>query len=184
MMGLSGELVTLDRGMLPLEDIAVGLSRIPRFAGQTMVRWSVVDHLLGGMVYASTSGWSKRLQLLFGIHDAHEAMTSDVPTTFKTNSLRDIQRKLDLRLFAALGIDLPTWGERDIVHELDGDMLLAEAATVCPPKTYARIIVERDHQEADLPHRVAVQEVLSWDLAPWESAERWLAEIQTLREGR
>src|SRR6266699_2800998 len=150
MMGLSGTLVTLEEGMLPLEDIALGLSRAPRFVGQTVVPWFCVDHLLAGMHYAEKKGWSQAIRLHFGLHDAHEAMTADVPTTFKPVELKAIQAKLDLRLYDELGLTMPAWLERDVVKELDGDMLLAEAKVVTPPATYARIVVERGHREATL----------------------------------
>ncbi len=181
-MGLSGTLVTLESGMLPLEDIAVGLSRAPRFVGQTVLPWFVIDHILAGMVYAERAGWSKAIQLHFGLHDAHEAMTADVPTTFKTGDLRAIQRKLDARLYVALGLYSPTWAEKDVVKELDEDMLLAEAYTLCPPATYERIVVERGHRKADHDHIVAVGEVLSWSQMGQMAAEEWLARIRQLIE--
>jgi hypothetical protein len=180
MIGLGGNLVLLDSGMLSLEDIATGLSRAPRFVGQTLGLWTVVDHLLAGMVYSNVQGWSKELQLHFGLHDAHEAMTGDVPTTFKTDDLRKIQRALDVRLYANLHLRPPTWAQQDKVHELDGDMLLAEAKTVCPETTYRRVVFERGHREATLPHCLAVQEVLSWNKTGEEAAELWLTSIRQL----
>jgi len=173
MMSLSGAYVDQTTGMPPLADIAVGLARIPRFGGQTVISWTVAEHLLAGMAYAA----APELQLYFGLHDVHEAMTSDVPTTFKTDDLRKIQASLDARLYASLGIPAPDWRVAEYVALLDRDMLLAEASVVCPPATYGRIVAECGGREATLLHRVAVQTVLA-DPAP--PADAWLTKINTL----
>lgn len=191
MMGLSGTLVTLESGILPLEDIATGLSRIPRFAGQTVGRWSVCDHLLAGMLWTRKSSWcgtqpcarnGATRELHFALHDAHEAMTSDVPTTFKTDDLRAIQRRLDSRLYVSLGLYQPDWREEEFVHLLDSEMLLAEAAVVTPSTTYRRIVAEKGGREATHTHRVAVAEVLSWNLDEYETADLWLTRTRNLIE--
>jgi len=179
-MGLSGTLVTLDAGMLPLADIAVGLSRIPRFAGQTLLRWNVSDHLVAGMIYGERQGWTPRQLCYWGLHDAHEAMTSDVPTTFKTDELRAIQRTLDRRLYRALDLTPPTRVESDLVHLLDRGMLLAEAAIVAPPATYRRIVKEMGGLEAEHEHRVAVSQTLEKIVADSESGVAWLDRILPL----
>ncbi len=180
MMGILGSLVTLDAGMLSLEEIAFGLSKAPRFVGQTVVPWVVADHLIAGMVYAERAGWAPALRLHFGLHDASEAVTGDVPTGFKPASFKALQQRLDVRLYAKLGLALPTLAEADTVHRLDGDMLLAEAATVAPPATYRRIVAERAHREADHEHRVAVQEVLSWQYGREDTANAWLDRVLPL----
>src|SRR4051812_13725749 len=75
-------------------DIAVGISRQPRFAGQGKRWFSVLDHslfvdeivkrassvpILGDDDEVARKQW--RLAVL--LHDAHESMTGDVPTDFK-----------------------------------------------------------------------------------------------------
>ena len=173
MMSLSGAYADQTTGMLPLEDIAVGLARIPRFGGQTIPLWTVAEHLLAGMAYAATP----ELQLYFGLHDVHEAMTSDVPTTFKTDDLRKIQASLDARLYASLGIPAPDRRVAESVARLDRDMLLAEASVVCPGATYARIVAECGGREATILHRMMVHAVLSNTTPP---ADAWLTKINTL----
>jgi hypothetical protein len=180
MMGLSGHLVTLDSGVLSLEDAAIGLARMPRFGGQTLGVWTVVDHLLAGMVYARRAGWSDRDELLWGLHDYHESMTADVPTTFKPESLRSIQARLDERLYVCLGLNPPTRSEEQWVKQLDKDMLLAEASIMTPPATYWRIVWELGGRQADHAHLVAVGEVLSWNKVGQEAANAWLDRIHSL----
>jgi len=46
MMGVGGSLVTRMGGMLSLDEIALGLSRLPRFGGQTTIDWTVAQHSL------------------------------------------------------------------------------------------------------------------------------------------
>lgn len=179
MMGLLGTLVSKSTGMLSLEEIAVGLARMPRFGGQTIIRWTVAEHLLAGMTWmrARYPG-SFGLELAFGLHDAHEALTSDVPTTFKTWGLRRLQRRLDRRLCAALGLD-HRWLEHEAVKQLDRDMLLAEASVVAPLRTYNRIVAKCGGREASFSHRAAVGEVLG---TVRDAQEAWLTRVVTLLE--
>jgi len=180
MMGVEGTNVTLDGGMLTLREIAYGLSQIPRFAGQTVKPWYVVDHLLAGMVYGERNGWTKAARLHYGLHDATEAVTGDIPQPFKTADMRSLQRVLDIRLYERLELDRPTLVEEGMVHALDREMLLAEAAIVCPPTTYQKIVQSSGGRYADHEHRVAVGEVLSWNKVLEDAAEAWLDRILPL----
>ena len=63
-----------------LEDIAVALSRAPRFGGHTFWPYSVAAH----SIYVSLLVPKRhRLQALF--HDASEAYISDIPSPFKAS---------------------------------------------------------------------------------------------------
>ncbi len=155
MMGLSGNLVTLDNGgMLSLEEIATGLSRMPRFAGQTVFHpWSVAHHSLVcermAQYFIEKGGptwWTGELMLHALLHDAHEAMTGDIPTSFKTSDTKLMQRGLDSRIYAALGVAMPTANQKNGVTAIDQEALLAEARVVTPPATYRRICIERSSE--------------------------------------
>ena len=140
MMGLGGNLVTTRSGMLSLDEFAVGLSRLPRFAGQTVVPWTVAHHLL---VCRQLSLYRPDLAVHALLHDAHEAMTGDIPTTFKTRDLKRSQRRLDARIYSAFNVPLPTMVQAKQIKEIDSRALLAEAAMVTPTATYKRICLER-----------------------------------------
>lgn len=145
MMTRSGVLVMPDnREAPPLCDIALGLARQPRFGGHTIDPWSVAEH---SMVVALIARWwgtpaatVGMLAELHGlIHDAHESVTGDVPSSWKTNELKRMQQALDLRIFASLGIDPPNVIVDDLIHRCDRASLLAEAKLLAAPGVYAAI---------------------------------------------
>src|SRR5690349_18223634 len=141
-----------------LVDIAVGLSRLPRFAGQGWRWYSVLDHSLfadelvqrtallpfQGVFQGDESHARRRWRLAVLLHDAHEAMTSDVPTPYKTDELRREQEQLDHNIFAAyypvdgIWIDHPDM--KNAVKWIDRRALHAEARVIGPPAEPERIL--------------------------------------------
>jgi hypothetical protein len=132
----SGVLVTPGNGVAPpLVDIALGLSRQPRFGGQTRRWWSVLDHSLFVADLAAREGRGLRVILALLLHDAHEALTGDIPTSLKTDDMRDVQASLDERIMREY---FPGGAEaylvlHGIVKAYDRRALLAEARLVGPP---------------------------------------------------
>lgn len=127
---LSGRRVARDTTDHPnLIDIAVGLSRMPRFAGQTTRWFSVLDHTMFGLYLIEADPFSYRYDKRWWLlHDAHESMTGDVPTDLKGEELRSLQNSLDARIFGAFY----PWHEGTEEHEarikeLDNRCLRAEA---------------------------------------------------------
>src|SRR5689334_18815131 len=106
---LSGRRVALDTTEHPsLVDIAVALSRMPRFAGHTNRWFSVLDHTMFGYGIIMGEGrpgvgplFGPIVQRAWLLHDAHEALTGDVPTDIKGDDLRRTQEELDRRIYAA-----------------------------------------------------------------------------------
>ena len=115
-----------------LLDIAVSLSRQPRFAGHCRRWWSVLDHTLFGDELLLADFVPRDRRRMWLLHDAHEAITGDVPTDFKTADLRALQDRLDARIYPAFGFvaehHLP-----ELIKRLDSRCLRAEAAVVGPP---------------------------------------------------
>ena len=141
----TGRHITPDTAVPSLTDIALGLSRQPRFAGQTRAWWSVLDHTLfcdelvqSQVGEAPTRAPGPRLwRLAVLLHDAHEAITADVPTDFKTIGMRAQQQALDERIAQAY---FPGgWGSyaawEHEVKTIDRRALRAEAWMVGPPMT-------------------------------------------------
>jgi hypothetical protein len=117
-----------------LIDIAVSLSRQPRFAGHCRRWWSVLDHTLFGadLLHADGDEAYPTLRLAWLLHDAHEAITGDIPTTFKTESMRWAQGDLDTRIHRAFYTSDNCWHSE--VKAIDKRCLTAEAYVVGPPQ--------------------------------------------------
>lgn len=144
MMTRSGVLVMPDNGAAPpLCDIALALARQPRFGGHTIDPWSVAEH---SMVVALLARWRHSPALIGALpelhgllHDAHESVTGDTPSSWKTDETKRLQQALDVRIFASLGIDLPAEEIRTLIHQCDRAALLAEAKHLAAPGVYAAI---------------------------------------------
>lgn len=108
-------------------DIGYALSQVPRFCGHTKEPWTVLQHLFAAARLAKLLGHSTRIQLLALLHDAHEAITGDIPHPWKTDDLRKYQDELDTRIYASIGISLPSISEKKTVKEIDTMLLYAEA---------------------------------------------------------
>jgi len=135
MMTLSNILVMPDNDKCPtIEDVAVGLGRIPRFVGQTKRWWPVLLHSMVVYEMMLSRADDKFIQLHALWHDAHEAVTEDVPTTWKSLELKSAQRELDLRLWKMLGVQGPYSWQSNLIHELDQEALHAEAFLIGPTK--------------------------------------------------
>ena len=151
-MTISGTYVTPTEGRIPdLHDLAYGLKQIVRFAGQTVIKWTVLEHLLAGMLVARQEAEEDAQEpefyheeLYFGLHDVHEALTSDVPYGFKTGSFEALQAELDVRIAARFGVsyigDLPL--NLAYMKDLDRRMLVAEAFVVTPQATFERCMLD------------------------------------------
>lgn len=145
-----------------LTDIALGLSRQPRFAGQTRAWWSVLDHTLfcdelvqaqvGEVPIRAPGPRLWRLAML--LHDAHEAVTADVPTDFKTVGMRSLQQELDGKIMGAYfpggWATYAAWEHE--VKMIDRRALKAEAYMVGPPmetERAERLFGQPDHMALD-----------------------------------
>jgi hypothetical protein len=135
-------------------DVPVGLARIARFGGAagcplTLRHWSVLDHVVVGA--DELHGFGQRIQLLFLLHDVHEAIIGDIPTPSaaaiaatvrtlcgeETPSAMDgghatraaisvLKNEWDKAIFAAAGVALPTPDEARIIHTHDLRMMMTE----------------------------------------------------------
>lgn len=148
-----GRQLTSDGGHPSLMDIAIGISRQPRFGGQTGRWWSVIDHSLFcdelvQMVLdnpvrvpptrAERDDYIRRCRLAVLLHDAHEALTGDVPTPLKTPDFKAVQEDLDRRIFDAYfpgGHAMYSGAVYGVVREIDLRALRAEAEAFLPHLT-------------------------------------------------
>lgn len=130
-----------------LQDIAIGLGRMPRFAGQTRGWWSVLHHSfvmerlaqdctqravpVQAFSEQSLAEASRMFRLAHLMHDAHEAITGDVPTTWKPGALKDFQIELDERIQERFGLWFSPFRAHIKAH--DATALRAEGFLVGPP---------------------------------------------------
>lgn len=183
-MTLTGNYVKQDVGVMTLWDIALGLSRMPRYGGQTLFAWHVADHVVCATRYVERLMASNRtiggplLPLHVLLHDAHEAMTGDIPTQFKTPDMKALQAKLDERIYLSLGFPMPTPRERDYIKQVDKMMLLAEAKVVTPFATYDMICSEVE----DIAMPLAVETVEAHIHNEVNAREAFLAIAETFTE--
>ena len=168
MMTASGELITQKTGAPSLGDLAHGLAQMPRFGGQTVIPWTVADHLVTCDRIAAGRALSYRLRLHLILHDAHEMATGDIPTPMKTPDMKTLQAELDGRIYARF--DLPWRRAEDciVIKDIDRESLLAEAAVVTPARTYRRI-VEEAGREAETGLVSLVEDYLHEDRDPEEA---------------
>lgn len=133
-------------GTPSLRDLAIGLFRMPRFGGQGRRWWSVLDHSMFMAELARRDAEARGLdepqtrafRLAALLHDAHEAITADVPTPYKSGLLYVRQRSLDERIMAAYfpgGIVAYDAFAPD-VKRLDRRALRAEAVAHGPPSLF------------------------------------------------
>lgn len=132
----TGRIVGPTEGAPSVEDIAVHLGRVPRWGGAGRQWWPVLLHSLLVERIVDGGCYTGPLMSLHALlHDAHEAVIGDIPTPFKTDSMRDMQSTLDTRIYRSLGLPLPTPQEREIIKLADHEAFLAEAKIVGPRET-------------------------------------------------
>lgn len=121
--GCAVDLLRPDPDTIRLHDIAVALSRLPRFLGHTIGprAYSVAQHSTH-VESLLPEGTDPRARLAVLLHDAHEAYTGDFPSPLKealgelraayghtADPLAVIQRGLQDAIDAAFGLDMKTW---------------------------------------------------------------------------
>jgi hypothetical protein len=139
----TGRLVTPGNFQVPSPlDLAVQRGRMPRFNGATRHWWSVLHHV--AVMYGLAQAWEPGLEpgqntrkdlwlasLL--LHDGEESMTYDTQTTWKTAQQRELEHKLEAKIYEAyLGRGALQEHVGDI-KRLDRQALFAEMLVVGPP---------------------------------------------------
>jgi 5'-deoxynucleotidase YfbR-like HD superfamily hydrolase len=112
-------------------DVGYALSQVPRFGGHTVRRWTVLHHLLAAWYYAKEK-YDARVALHALLHDAHEAVTSDIPQPWKTDDMRKIQQELDARIYHSLKLRPPDGFTARIIHQIDNQLVYSEAKDFAP----------------------------------------------------
>jgi 5'-deoxynucleotidase YfbR-like HD superfamily hydrolase len=132
-MRTSGALVDLANfttDMVNMKDIAEGLSRLPRFNGQTIRPYSVAEHSL--MVYqiVNAMGFGPEVCMQALMHDATEAFTGDIPAPFKflVPDIEEAEERLWGVIADATGINPHM---HPVIKDADWIALYVEAYCLC-----------------------------------------------------
>lgn len=123
-----------------IRDCAVGMYRICRYGGHTTQWWSVLNHTLAGFFYLRRllvrdgvdQARHSAILLDWLLHDAHEAVTSDIPSHWKSDDMKELQDSIDERIRILYDLP-PELEDEDYVTKVDSQMLQAEAALFGPP---------------------------------------------------
>ena len=142
---VTGSLVDLenpDPTTINIEDIAWGLSRMPRFCGHTItvVAYNVAQHsMFVADEVAQLSNDDKRLELLALLHDAAEVYTGDWPSPLKRiPKLKVIIKKIEADLmnsiYRAFELEAPTEEEEALIKKADKIAQKIEAHAFMPSR--------------------------------------------------
>lgn len=132
-MTYSGIRCSMYSGEPNLRDIAVQLCRLWRWAGAGRRPWTVGLHSIAVQQILQQRGFGPYVQLIGALHDAHEVLTNDVPSPYKSTEFRQMQDRIQYRIIASLGLRQPTTEESLVVHQADHDAAVAETYLLyCP----------------------------------------------------
>lgn len=115
-----------------IEDIAVGLSHVCRFAGQVERHYSVGQHSMAVAKKVLAATGDKRQALQGLLHDASEAYTGDIPTPLKHAvgaAIMDIENRLQRCIYDVHSLPHELF---PAVHEADKRWLVTERDQLQP----------------------------------------------------
>lgn len=107
---------------ISLLDIAVGLSRVPRFVGHLIQPYSVAHHSIYVSQLLEQSNCSVEVQLQGLLHDASEAYTGDIPTPVKDllkPNITELENNIQRAIYTQLRVKIPTEDEKKKIKEVD-----------------------------------------------------------------
>lgn len=110
-----------DPALIKIVDIATGLSRACRYAGQCNFFYSVAQHCINGSHFCSSSQ-----KLPFLLHDAAEAYICDVVKNVKDclSEYKAIENVLQEAIYLRFGVQRVDWGE---IKRIDNAIMATEA---------------------------------------------------------
>lgn len=130
-------------------DIAVPLSRIPRYGGHSTRVLTVAEHSIRG-AEVMLKHWGKDAARAFLFHDAHEAFVGDVTKPLggylDDEKMANLKDRLDRSIFDKFDVDMETW--RPLVKRIDNELLYVEWKEVMHSEPEEEGI-ERHHNYTD-----------------------------------
>lgn len=141
-----------------LMDIAIPLSRAPRFAGHTRFEYSVAAHSIHVSLLVPHH---LKLQALF--HDGSEAYLADIPSPFKAlmPDYRIVEEGIMLAIAKKFQFDYPL---DPLVKQADAAALWWERRTLFTSAA--------GEDEAVIPYVAPPRSCISWDCHEWSAMPR------------
>lgn len=165
---------TVDVSAVRIEDVALGLSRQPRFAGQTPRPYSVALHsvILADWVYRVLGPFGATLALVALLHDAPEALgVSDINRFVKLEyapAVRDLEARVEAALAEKFGVARTPVADR-LVKAYDRALGAAESNYFGWPVPVGADLAQ--FNPPDLGARIGAESSAEWDyrdfLAAW-----------------
>lgn len=162
---------------LSVHDVAVELSRINRWKGDTVVPWTVLQHILAGLVYIEDT----ILRIHWAFHEVDEVLTGDIAHGHKTE-IQSAYGEQIRRDFYSRVLKLPYPDEDKLlqVRALDWDVAIAEATCFLHPNRRGRVLeaapegfTEPNEELVDIVWRLR-------DLTPREAATQFETAAEVL----
>lgn len=150
--------------LIDLRALSEQLAKTARFAGATPgVFYSVAQHCVEAMRLLP-AGASDRLRMLVLIHDLHEGPAEDLATPAKHAAgieapWKALTDHLDWAIYRAIGIEAPTWEERNQIKRIDRIALGVEYIDLMHPDLPPPV------DPAELPAPRAVIRAMPWEAA-------------------
>jgi hypothetical protein len=131
-----------DPKLIDVTDIAVSLSREPRFSGHTKIMLSVAQHSVLVQRIVAKRESSPELQLVALMHDAHEAYLKDIPRPVViamgeefAARWKGIKKRLDAAIAERFGFDAELF-EHPAIKYADSVALATEKRDLMGPEPW------------------------------------------------
>jgi hypothetical protein len=122
-----------DPAKVRVADIACALSRLPRFTGHTLIRWTVAQHSL--LCHHLAAAFEPDVPLYALLHDAAEAYIGDLSTPLKAlvPEIRAIEDRIQRAILEHLRLPPPPPHVARAVHTIDQVARVVEQRCLMPP---------------------------------------------------
>jgi len=120
-----------------IEDVIVSLGRIARFSGNTTYDFNVMAHSIHVAYILWVTG-NDHLILQGMVHDATECMFGDIPTPFKNEATRYLEKYAASNMFKSYGYDFTVF--EPVVYTADKISLVMEARELLKGEAWKTIL--------------------------------------------
>jgi 5'-deoxynucleotidase YfbR-like HD superfamily hydrolase len=151
-----------------LDDLALHLGKISRFAGATVPFWSVAQHSVFADDIVCANGGRGKVRKRALLHDGHEMATNDIPTPLH----RHITEKVSDYIFSRFGERVTYDVIDEIKAEIDHNIFIKHGLTPTYPEDEKKLIKFADTQAFITEATQLLDPVPNWldqfDIPPYD----------------